>query len=367
MDRPQQAQIEQDAGLRRAAEWFIELRSPDISGERIDEWHQWLTTDPAHRAAFDRIEAFWRVARQLPDAHVHWPTDHEVASDDYDGSTTITEWRRRRRTRLPPRPMLAAAAIAAATVALGWIGADLWPTLASAVLGTSQISASTRAGEMRTIELADGSSLSLSGRTRIVAKLTRSSREITLDEGEAFFQVAKDPARPFTVRSGTASVTALGTSFNVRRAADRTVVAVAEGLVTVAVETESPTRSRVAGSESSADATAGSSPRATRLKAGEQTSIGSLRIAPVLPIASTAVGGWRQGRLQYIDEPLGTVAQDLSRHSSRQIYVVGATAQLRVTGIVFQHNIDGWLNSLQETLPLQSVYEADGRIKLEPR
>lgn len=362
MDRPQQARIEQDASLRTAAEWVIELRSPDISGERIDEWHQWLTADPAHRAAFDRMEAFWRVGRQLPDAHAHWPTDREVASDDYDGQTTITEWRRKRLTR---RPLLAAAAIAGATLALGWIGAEFWPNLASSVLGTSQVIASTRAGEMRTVELPDGSSLSLSGRTKVVAKLTRSAREVTLEEGEAFFEVAKDPSRPFTVHSGMASVTALGTSFNVRRAADRTVVAVAEGLVSVAVETGSPPiRSSVSRSEPT---TEDSSARATKLKAGEQTSVGSLRIAPVLPIASAAVGGWRQGRLQYIDEPLGTVAQDLSRHSSREIYVVGASAQLRVTGIVFQHNIDGWLNSLQETLPLQTVYEADGRIKLEPR
>src|SRR5699024_6685187 len=65
--------------------------------------------------------------------------------------------------------------------------------------------------------LPDGSKVILNSNSSIsyTDGFAKDKRELTL-QGEGFFQVTKDPARPFTVHTGNIATTALGTSFNVR-------------------------------------------------------------------------------------------------------------------------------------------------------
>jgi len=76
----------------------------------------------------------------------------------------------------------------------------------------------TARGASERIVLSDGSTISLnaSSKLRYPVDFGPSARNIFLDEGEAFFKVATDQKRPFTVFSGELSTTALGTSFNIR-------------------------------------------------------------------------------------------------------------------------------------------------------
>jgi ferric-dicitrate binding protein FerR (iron transport regulator) len=91
-------------------------------------------------------------------------------------------------------------------------------------------------GRKSTIELPDGSRVKLNAdsKLRYTKKFASDVREVIL-EGEAFFEVEHDPARPFIVRTGDISTTVLGTSFNVRAYAksDATEVAVVTGNVKV--------------------------------------------------------------------------------------------------------------------------------------
>lgn len=76
---------------------------------------------------------------------------------------------------------------------------------------------STRSGERKTMELADGSRLILNSNSelKIPADYNSGSRNLQLS-GEAFFEVAKNKSDPFEVSCGKVSVRALGTSFKVR-------------------------------------------------------------------------------------------------------------------------------------------------------
>lgn len=105
------------------------------------------------------------------------------------------------------------------------------------------ITTTTAPGESRQVTLADGSQVRLSGSTTIEharwirpALLGGGSRQVRLD-GVAFFDVAKDAARPFVVTTEHATVTVRGTRFNVvaRGTGDMaaTDVAVEEGVVEV--------------------------------------------------------------------------------------------------------------------------------------
>jgi transmembrane sensor len=201
----------------------------------------------------------------------------------------------------------------------------------------------TAAGGTQKVTLADGSAIDVSGKSALRATLTRHARDITLERGEAFFRVAKDPARPFTVRAGATVITAVGTAFNVRRSGERVVVAVAEGVV------------RIAGPSQTA-----------QLQAGEQLSTERPGAAlEKAPIDAASVAGWRDGRLRYLNEPLGSVVADVGRYTARDIEIADpALGELRITGTVLEHNLDGWLQSLEEAFPVVIAKNADGSITI---
>ncbi|CDO35968.1 FecR family protein [Novosphingobium sp. KN65.2] len=67
----------------------------------------------------------------------------------------------------------------------------------------------------KTIELADGSHVTLFGATRLAVRLSAHERRIDLLSGRARFEVSHDASRPFVVIAGGGSVTALGTLFEV--------------------------------------------------------------------------------------------------------------------------------------------------------
>ena len=108
---------------------------------------------------------------------------------------------------------------------------------------------------------------------------------------------------------------------------------------------------------------------AIQLTAGHRLSLESFNTDPQLsPVNPRWVAGWREGRLQYVDEPLNSVVADLTRYSDRRIVVASpGVASLRVTGVVFVQNINGWLASLGATFPVQVVLEADGTTVIERR
>lgn len=203
----------------------------------------------------------------------------------------------------------------------------------------------TRAGENRDVSLDDGSTVSVGARSVLWATLSRDAREVTLERGEAFFRVAKDPARPFTVKIGNATVAAVGTAFNIRRTRERVVVAVAEGIVKVAA----PSVSRA------------------QLGVGQQLSINTNDgSSSVQVVDAGAIAAWRDGLLQYRDEPLPSVIADVNRYSKHDIVIADpAVAELRVTGTVFANDVESWLQSLEAALPVRAIRAPDGSVRLE--
>lgn len=101
----------------------------------------------------------------------------------------------------------------------------------------------TGEGIIREITLPDSSTvwLNASGKIRYRGSFNDTSRVIYLDEGEAFFQVRKNPAKPFLVYTPTLHTRVLGTSFNIKsyRALDMVRVAVATGRVQIGLKEKS--------------------------------------------------------------------------------------------------------------------------------
>jgi transmembrane sensor len=90
------------------------------------------------------------------------------------------------------------------------------------------------AGPMpRHVALPDGSSVLLDKGARVRVRFAPRSRRIDLLDGHAYFTVAKDRTRPFTVDVPGVSVTAVGTAFDVRRDGQRAEVVLVEGRLRV--------------------------------------------------------------------------------------------------------------------------------------
>lgn len=101
---------------------------------------------------------------------------------------------------------------AAVTLVLG-VSAVLYLLLFQPRLMITQVA---EAGQTQQITLPDGSVVTLNSNSSITypGHFTDDARHVTL-QGEAFFEVAHDATRPFTVESGDINTTVLGTSFNV--------------------------------------------------------------------------------------------------------------------------------------------------------
>jgi transmembrane sensor len=348
--------VEQDSLLQEAAQWCLELSAGEVSAERVAQWQQWLAASEAHREAFDRIQSTWCAIDRCASGTVPWPTDSEVASDTYDGSVPVSVWRERGQhspAQLTDQHGSARASalwrrrpwifVGLAGAIAGFAALAVGPFIRSIQLTPPAVTViETRSGENRDVPLGDGSIVTAGAESVLWATLTRDSREVTLERGEAFFHVAKDSERPFIVKVGATKVAAVGTAFNVRRAGERVVVAVAEGIVEV---------------------------DARQLSVGHQLSIDTTRGGASMQIVDAAsIAAWREGLLQYRNEPLRAIIADVVRYSTQEIVIADPeVANLRMTTTVFTNDVDSWLQGLEAAVPVRVVRAADGSAHLESR
>jgi ferric-dicitrate binding protein FerR (iron transport regulator) len=147
-------------------------------------------------------------------------------------------------------------------------------------------------GEHTEVMLADGSHVWLNAGTkfRTPQAFQGDTREVYL-EGEAFFEIAHNPKKPFIVHAGELTTTVLGTSFNVRHYTGQpTEVAVVTGRVAVRYQQHADTLTR------------GQIAMATKDILGSWTFTDFDRYT-----------GWRQGKLVFEDQPVQDVLQTVSR------------------------------------------------------
>ncbi len=131
-----------------------------------------------------------------------------------------------------------------------------------------------------------------------------------LERGEAYFTVRHDAAHPFAVHAGDATFRDVGTAFDVVRRDGATQIAVREGAVLY-----------------------DPGGAAVRLDGGQAMRIAD-GSATVQAVDTSAVGGWRSGRLLYRDAPLADVAAGRRAQHRRARLGRPALAQRRFSGVV---------------------------------
>jgi transmembrane sensor len=207
--------------------------------------------------------------------------------------------------------------------------------------------------ETREATLPDGSGLTLGARSTVAIDFKGAPRKVELREGEAFFTVKHDKARPFVVHAGGLDVVAVGTAFDVLRTGSRVAVTVQEGTVEVSIHEP--------GGNAAIERLRASAGHQVVYDDAAQYIGPSLRV--VDPVAATA---WRQGRLEYIEEPLSSVIANLNRYSSRRITLHGVNiSRLAYTGTIEARSIDEWLQALPRIFPVRVEAGPDNQISIQ--
>ena len=136
----------------------------------------------------------------------------------------VRSLRRRRRSAI------AAVATAPVAIALLFVGEGSFVGKPTAAPVSTRMFA-TRAGERTTVTLADGSTVSLNGATRLRVIYADGQRRAELLAGQAFFDVRHDVSRPFVVRAGASETRVLGTAFDLDLTRTQVALAVYRGAV----------------------------------------------------------------------------------------------------------------------------------------
>ena len=328
---------------RQAQEWLIRMDGDEpLSTSERDALREWMSRSSAHGDELIRVARFWNQANVLTELAVF--------------KESLARERNRRRMRRAVPIALAASALLASFILIGW-GLQ---RLKGADNGTY----ATAVGQQNTISLSDGSAIRLNTDSQVRVMYSENSRSIRLLRGEALFSVTPSPNRPFEVYAANSVVRAVGTAFAVHLEGSKVDVTVTKGAVDVAEATSVQTEAGNAPTEPVAIRSL------ARVKASETTHLGGgsdhIEVHRLAEPELQRRMAWREGYLSFSGEPLSEVIEQVNRYSTVQLEVedpeVGAVA---FGGRFRIGDLDGVLDVLHTNFGIQAQQVNEHTIRLK--
>lgn len=344
-----------------AAAWVVKLHGYSyktghgVPEEKAQELHLWMSQSDFHRETFLKMLGGWDAMNMLEDLADILP---------------LEELQRRR--RLSPllnwwRDLFALPAglgFVFSGSAVAGLAVVLWLFVVAA---PESLEYSTEVGAQASVSLEDGSIIQLNTDSLVQVDYSGARRVVNLVRGEANFDVAKDPSRPFVVYAGDGMVWAVGTAFNVDYRDDYVDVLVSEGTVKVfsgiTLRNEEPLL--LIDSNSSPLGLGGNELadseqnyfREVVLDAGESAQYSQSRVikeaAEEQQIDQELA--WQNGVLVFQGETLEQALQEISRYTTRALVIVDPTiSEASVGGRFKTDNIDELVNSLALGLDIKT-------------
>jgi transmembrane sensor len=277
----------------------------------------WLDAGAGHRLAYLRLKAGWQRTERL----AAFKASRQFPEDWVD------------------RPRKRWIIAAAAAILLAAAGTGLWLHLRS----PSPVTYATQRGERPVLRLSDGTRIQLNTDTQVQTNVTRLIRTVTLERGEAYFDVVHDAKRPFVVIAGNRRITDIGTKFSVRHDGDDVKVIVTEGRVRVDI-VNTPT------------------PAAPVFADGGHVVVAKADETLVASKSLKEIDGdlaWRGGMLTFDEESLSDAAEQFNRYNRRQIVVKGSARDIRIGGSFRADNIDVFVLLVRNALGLKVTQEKE--------
>lgn len=287
-----------------AARYVARMDGDDWSAENEQELEHWLALDLRHPGALLRAQAAW-MTLDRPFQSIAAPLAEPSA-----------------RTWISRRGLLAGGTAAVAA------------SISGGIILFGRTSYETAVGEIRRVPLADGSIAAINTASAIDVSLDEAVRNIRIDRGEAWFQVAKDRKRPFVVAAGRARVRAVGTAFSVRRRDGGADVLVTEGEVELWAS--------------------GAEGHRLRLKAGSRGFIAdnaAIERAAAAPSALDRALAWRNGRIDLDGDRLDSAAAEFNRYNRRHLVIVDpAISGEKFDGVFRTDDPEGFAQAVRVSL-----------------
>ena len=274
--------------FREAADLAIRLQNDPGNSVSIEMARNWIARSPEHAAAWARVAEIHGMAGKI--------LSERQASDD-EG-------------KLSRRNLLAGGAMAVGAVAAG-----SWAVPRAVLLAKADHVTST--AEIEQVALPDGSTMTLGPDSAAAIDFTETARRIDLFSGMAYFDVLRDRQRPFSVRTGPMTATALGTAFDVSNDAGFVSVSVESGNV----EARSPDSDLAWGEQLKPgdwltyDPSAGGLTRGTR--------------------AEGQIASWRSGMIVAEKETVSALVAKISRWQRGSVVIADPYLGSRVASGVF--------------------------------
>jgi len=324
---------EPTAAEAAASRWLARLASPDITADERRQFESWLNEAPEHRAAIEAMSSTWERLGDLP--HTPPPT--------LRGSSR-------------PARLSGYAVAMAAALALIALWATVWTV---GRFDERVLVAQARAPIVE--HLPDGSTVELNAKSVVRYRFRTQERLVTMEEGEAFFEVAPDPERPFLVQTHLGTLRVVGTSFSVRVGADAVHTTVVTGTV------EALPTAQTSGEP---DHRVDRQRTALLGRPYEEIEL-TERGATVSSVGAAAVQrrlAWRQGMLELDGETLGYAAREIERHTGVHFeFEEPAIEALRVGGYIKANDIGALDALLQSNFSLELQRISDHRVRVVRR
>jgi len=301
-----------EAVWAQAADWLAERTSGDWTSDKQADLDAWLTESSGNLLAYWRLEAAWERTNRLAALRV-----------SLKGSG--------RPPQKSARPtIIKVAAVLTAISTLAGLGA-LYSSKPAGKTFT------TATGGHEIVTLADGSSIELNTNTQL--RLAEgATRSVTLDRGEAYFQIRHDAAHPFVVVAGDHRVTDLGTKFVVRRDAAQLKVSLLEG--SARVDSIGPQSNTASATLTPGDVAIATAESLAITKKPERRLTNDL--------------AWRRGLLVFDNTSIGDVVSELNRYNKTKLVVADdATAKIGIGGTFPARDTGAFIRVAHELLGLQ--------------
>jgi len=284
-----------------AAEWAVRVQCADVTRQELLVLDDWLKADPHHAEDYARVNEIGHLGLKL--------REHRDELARLQGYQRLRQ-AERLETHSTPRSHAwrwFAAAVTACTLVV--LIAAFW------LHATSTNRYVVRHGEQRQVRLSDGSRMVVNTDSEVKVLYDQTARLVSLPRGEVFFEVAKNPVRPFIVRAGDTEIRAIGTKFSVRREGLETEVIVTDGRVRVSREGDTVSQ-------------------ALDLTPGNRLLIAPTLAAPRLArVDAQRATSWTAGTVEFEDAPLEQVVREVNRYTKKAFVIADpALNAIRLTG-----------------------------------
>lgn len=314
-----------------AEAWFARLHSPDCTAADRASFGRWIG-DNANAAAYAACE---RVAAMSAEMRSHHALLNDLLADAGVSDAPLATPARQRIDRRAVLAIAATLAVVAIGVQLAYQSRNPTPSVAT-----------TGRGQQTEVALADGSRVQLNTDTVVEWRLTDKERRVDLKRGEAYFDVRRDPRRPFVVRTASTEVRVVGTKFSVREEGGKVQVFVKEGQVDVVPDSTRPL---------------GSTPTKVELTPGKRLTYDGtqhlVRVALIDPERSLA---WRSGSLDFDAATLEEAVAEINRYAAKPLFIEDERLRgVRLSGRFRLGDVEAVGFALRERFGIEAIETGD--------